>query len=69
MQKELTSSQEVKVWLVTNNRTHRWLAGKLGVSDSTLSKILTGRMAPSGATQRRLHKITGVEFSAAEQAA
>jgi transcriptional regulator with XRE-family HTH domain len=69
MEKVLTGNQAVKVWLIHQEKSQRWLAGKLGVSDATLSKILTGRVSPSPLTLRRLQRVTGIDLTVYEQVA
>jgi transcriptional regulator with XRE-family HTH domain len=65
----LSTKQAVRVFLASHGKTQTWLASRAKVSESTLSKVLSGRMAPSEDLRNRLLKITGVDIATREQVA
>jgi transcriptional regulator with XRE-family HTH domain len=46
--------------LKTKGKTQRWLAGELGIAESTLSDVLRHRHQPSLTVALSLERITGV---------
>lgn len=59
----ITARHAIKLWLLQNNRTQRWLAKRVGISDSMLSGILRG-YEPAPVIVRRLAKTTGIDLNA-----
>lgn len=62
--KTLTAKQAVKVWLAQNDMTAGGLAKELGISQSMLSRVLSGFRAPTEEFVRDLKRKTGVDLDA-----
>jgi len=60
MGKPSTPRRAVKVWLAQHDRTQAWLAAKLGISESTLSKIISGNLQPALDVAVRIEELTGI---------
>ena len=56
---ELTR-REVRAALAQMGKNQRWLARELGVTDSTISEILSGRYSPSLEVAIGIQRLTGV---------
>lgn len=54
----------LKLWLLENDRSQRWLAGEVAVSESHLSAVLAGDEEPGADLTRRLVRATGGEIDA-----
>lgn len=52
----------IRVWLMEHGRTQVWLAQKIGVSESLLSKVMHGYMEPNDAICRGVRRITGINL-------
>jgi transcriptional regulator with XRE-family HTH domain len=63
MANELTARQAIRVWLAQHDKTQRWLAGKLQITEPRMSDILSGQAAPSDDVRRRLAKLTGIDLA------
>lgn len=48
------------VWLKQEEKSQRWLAGRLGISDSFLSELLSGKRAPSLGLAVKIENFTGI---------
>lgn len=59
MEKEIN---RIKVVLVENKRTNKWLAEQLGCAPTTVSKWCTNNCQPSMETFLRIAKVLGVEL-------
>lgn len=68
MANALTAKQAVRVFLATHGKTQVWLAGRLKVSQSTLSEVLSGHRQPSAELAEKLAKLTGVDLRSSEAA-
>ena len=55
-------SKVLKKWIKSQGVKQKWLAEKLGVSESMLSNFLAGRRKLSLETLGQLQKITGIEI-------
>jgi len=69
MAKELTARKAVRMWLAQHDKTQRWLAGKLQITEPRMSDILSGHAAPSDDVKKRLAKLTGIDLAAFSRAA
>lgn len=54
--------KRLKVWLLDRDLTQGDFAAGLGISDSHLSKIITGQYLPSAALSDKIHRRTGIRF-------
>jgi transcriptional regulator with XRE-family HTH domain len=63
MANELTARQAIRVWLAQHDKTQRWLAGKLQITEPRMSDILSGQAVPSDDVRRRLAKLTGIDLA------
>jgi len=54
----------LKLWLLENERSQRWLADACDVSPSHLSAVLKGLEQPGADLTRRLVRATGGEIDA-----
>lgn len=63
MANELTARQAIRVWLAQHDKTQRWLAGKLHISEPRMSDILSGHATPSDDVRKRLLALTGIDVS------
>jgi ribosome-binding protein aMBF1 (putative translation factor) len=61
-----TARIAVRTYLAQHDKNQEWLAAKLRVSHSVLSRVLTGSHAPSGVLVDRLFKLTGIDLRAFE---
>ena len=43
---KLTRQEKLKIWLMTNGISQRWLANQLGITQQALSMILKGLRSP-----------------------
>jgi len=58
-----TAKHAVLVALAYKSKNQTWLAHKMRISESTLSKVLAGRQAPSPEFVERLLEHTGVDLN------
>lgn len=63
MANELTARQAIRIWLAQHDKTQRWLAGKLRISEPRMSDILSGHSVPSEDVRQRLFKLTGIDVA------
>lgn len=56
------AAKRVLVWLVENEQSQRWLADKLGISESLVSNILNGRRPASEKVREGVLRLTGVDL-------
>lgn len=64
MPNELTGRQAVRMWLAQHDKTQRWLAGRLKISEPKLSDILSGHAAAPDGVRKQIAKVTGVDLGA-----
>lgn len=62
MPNDLAGRHAIKVWLIHEGRQQQWLAKRVGVSGSTLSRILKGHVDPAPVVARRLARLTGIDL-------
>lgn len=68
MPNDLTPGQSVKVWLLQQDKTQRWLSVRLKISESKLSNILSGHETPDAELAKKIGRVTGIEFAVAKVA-
>ncbi len=61
--------EEIVDWLAQNERSQRWLAHKVNVSNEWISRILNGRDNPSEELLKRIAEVTGLELEVKDEAA
>ena len=54
---------QLKLVLVKNNKTNKWLAEQLGVNQTTVSKWCTNTTQPDLATLKRISELLNVNVS------
>lgn len=54
---------QLKLVLVKNKKTNKWLAGQLGVNQTTVSKWCTNTTQPDLATLKRISELLNVNVS------
>ena len=60
----------VRVWLKQKGKTQAWLAAQVGLSDASVSRMLSGESVPSVKTARVIYRLTDVKLpDAADRAA
>ena len=64
-----TEKRRIRVWLAQQGKSQEWLAGKVGISPSLLSLILSGRRIPSVAIAKQVYQLTNVKLYDAADAA
>lgn len=52
----------LRTWLFEHDRTQRWLADKLGVAESTVSNLFSGRKRPDDRQRRIVLRLTGIDL-------
>lgn len=62
MPNELTARKAIKGWLGSNDKNQRWLASKLGISESLLSDVLSGYRDATKDVADDIQKITGIDI-------
>jgi hypothetical protein len=60
----LDAKAEVRSWLTRNEKKQIWLASKLRVKQSRLSKMLSGQAAMPEAVAEKLAALTGIDVRA-----
>lgn len=56
------ATNRIKVVLVEQNKTSKWLAGKLGMNESTVSRWCTNNMQPPVDTLSDIAKLLNVDI-------
>lgn len=56
------ATNRIKVILVEQNKTSKWLAGKLGMNESTVSRWCTNNMQPPVDTLSDIAKLLNVDI-------
>lgn len=56
--------RRVRVWLAQNDKSQRWLAEQLGVSEALLSLVLAGKRPCSEELRDDIFSLTGVRLKA-----
>lgn len=59
----------IRTWLAREEKTQRWLAARVGVSEAQLSLVLTGKRTLSAELHHKLFAATGVRLRRAKRAA
>jgi transcriptional regulator with XRE-family HTH domain len=55
------ATNRIKVILVEQNKTNKWLAGRLGMNESTVSRWCTNSTQPPIETLLRISKVLDVD--------
>lgn len=55
------AQRQIREWCAKDGRKLGWLAKKVPVASSSLSRWMTGRVVPSAVYRHRLADITGIE--------
>lgn len=63
-----TAKQAIRIWLVSHDRNQEWLAKRVGITDSYLSRILSGSKVAEGVYDD-IRKITGIDIRSFEKVA
>ncbi len=58
----LTARQAVRMWLARHDKTQRWLAAQLGVSEGFFSLVLSGHRNATDEFRDALFAMTGVDL-------
>lgn len=69
MTNKRAARRAIRVWLATHDRTQGWLADRLAIDEGLMSRVLTGRRAPSAAVITKLIKVTGIDLRQFERGA
>lgn len=64
-----TRKHPLSAWLTVNERSQKWLAEKLDVPESVVSKMLHGSTLPRPTTLLAIAKLTGLSLQALMEAA
>ena len=56
------ATNRIKIVLVEQNKTSRWLAGKLGMNESTISRWCTNNMQPPVDTLSEIARYLNVDI-------
>lgn len=62
MPKQSAMKRTVRVYLAEHGRTQNWLAAKLGIDNSRLSRILAGYLPLTDEIADRLQRVTGIDL-------
>ena len=57
----MEAQRQIREWCAKDGRKLGWLAKKVPVASSSLSRWMTGRVVPSAVYRHRLADITGIE--------
>jgi hypothetical protein len=57
----MMAQTQIRLWCAQDGRKLGWLARKVPVASSSLSRWMTGRVVPSAVYRHRLADITGIE--------
>jgi antitoxin component HigA of HigAB toxin-antitoxin module len=63
----MTAQKAIRIWLANqgeNGQTQRWLAEKIAVSTSTLSRVLSGKQPITDELVKALERETNIDLSA-----
>lgn len=69
MPNELTARQAIRVWLAERDKTQRWLAREVRVTEPRLSEILSGARVVHDDEAVRIKHLTGIDIRAFERVA
>ena len=64
-----TNRRRVRVWLAQNDKTQRWLADEIGLSETTISLALAGKRDLTDSIRDGVMRVTGIRLRDAKVAA
>lgn len=62
MSNELTARRALRVWLAQHEKTQEWLAFKVGIDHTLLSRVLAGYRPISDDLAIRIERVTGIDI-------